>query len=143
MILSHVMGKQLSQVHYTALVTHELKLIHRLHVIAGLTHTFVAKHHQMTVAWVLSMDGDLLRLCLEEWSEQTQTMLARARHACTTGHEILFSNIKHMFVSASWGEGLIREVLQIRLEASALNHEDDLRLSSTWIPALEFSCILL
>lgn len=45
------------------------------------------------------------------------------------GHQALFSNMEILFRS-SWGEWLIQESLEIRLEDVALNCEDGLQLSS-------------
>lgn len=48
----------------------------------------------------------------------------------------IFSNTKLCFQSSLWGECLIRESLKTRMEDSVLNQEDDLHLSSGWLPAV-------
>lgn len=54
---------------------------------------------------------------------------ALVNHCLELGHQPFFSNMEILFKS-SLGERLIWELLEIRLENMALNHEDGLQLNS-------------
>lgn len=57
-------------------------------------------------------------------------------HSLLKGLEVLLSSTVILLKSTSSGEHMIRETVEIWLDATALNHNEGLQLCPAWLPAL-------
>lgn len=53
------------------------------------------------------------------------------------GHEIRFADTKKLFQSSNCAEQAVHELLEIRVTAGVLNHEEGLCLCSAWLLVLD------